>query len=95
MKLKSLALAAAIVLSTTGCNVPAMVNGDVATLRTGHSCIVQNGSYTVTMTYNSGNATINQDTLTYNASGPVSVVVNGQTYTGTFTFTQNATRVGR
>jgi hypothetical protein len=79
---------------TGGCNIPAKVSGNTATVQAGFSCDPSSDG-SATLTFNSGTLVLNGSVITVNASGSVRVVQNGATATGTFSMAQSFAKVGK
>lgn len=84
-----------IIITMGDCAVPANVDGDLATIRSGYSCVSNGGTGSTTMTFSNGTVTANKSTMTLTSSGTVTIVANGQTITGTFQLTGTLTRLGK
>ena len=84
-----------LVLPIMGCNVPATVNGEAATIRSGYSCVTQVDSLSVTITFSNGVAMVREGAMSFDATGTVAVLYNGQTYPGSISVNDTAVRLGK
>jgi hypothetical protein len=82
-----------IVFMFPDCPLAANVNGDVATIERGESCTVPDGGATATLTVESGTATKTGSTVQFNASGNLSYVYGGYTYTGKWSWQYTMTKL--
>lgn len=78
------------------CAMPATVEGDVATLRTGVTCsgMLASGQ-TASLTVTGGTALLSGSLIQLNISGTLSVSGNGQSYPGTFARNATLSRIAK
>lgn len=84
-----------VVLQKAGCNLPASVNGETATIRSGFSCVAQKDGQSLTTTFTNGVVMVRDGAMTFDATGNVAYVANGKTLLGTVSVKQTATRLGK
>lgn len=82
-----------VVLLTDGCAFPAMVKGNVATVRSGYICQTTNDGVSLTMTATIGTLTRVDNVVTVTMGGPMTLVSQGKSFNGDWSIQYTLTKL--